>query len=133
MFTIPAEVAGATDAYLSDQDLMAKWIADRAECDDGFVGPSVDLFADWAVYARQNSAEPGTQADFKEALERRGFAYGRVRANGKQVRGFKGIRLPDHTQATKVPVAPTTPGDEDNPIRRIDDLFRTGMEADDDV
>lgn len=132
VFALPTEVTGATDSYISDQDLMAKWLSDRTECDDKFAAASVDLFNDWAFYARLNNADAGTQADFKEAMERRGFVYGQPRVKGKQVRGFKGIRLADSAPATKDITTPDSMGD-DNGINAVDDLFRTAEAVGDDA
>jgi putative DNA primase/helicase len=90
--TQPASVAAATEAYFSDQDLMARWLEDA--CDADPENPhkwetSRELFASWTAFAKAAGEEPGTQKSFGSAMQRRGFMPHRTTT----ARGFRGIRL----------------------------------------
>jgi putative DNA primase/helicase len=88
----PASVTAATEAYFSDQDIMARWLEEA--CDADPENPhkwesSRELYASWATYAKAAGEEAGTAKSFASALQRRGFTPHRMTA----VRGFRGLRL----------------------------------------
>ncbi|WP_238180358.1 phage/plasmid primase, P4 family, partial [Methylobacterium haplocladii] len=88
----PESVVDATDAYFSEQDLMAQWLAEK--CDVRTGEPNVwdrttDLFESWSTYAKAAGDTPGTVKAFGPAMRRKGFMPRRT----MHARGFSGLRL----------------------------------------
>jgi putative DNA primase/helicase len=92
----PASVTAATEAYFSDQDMMARWLEEACDADPENLHKwetSRELFASWTDFAKASGEEPGTQKSFGSAMQRRGFIPHRTTT----ARGFRGIRLkPQH-------------------------------------
>ena len=92
----PASVTAATEAYFSDQDMMARWLEEACDADPENPPtsgkPRRELFASWTDFAKASGEEPGTQKSFGSAMQRRGFMPHRTTT----ARGFRGIRLKMH-------------------------------------
>ncbi|WP_372623052.1 phage/plasmid primase, P4 family [Falsiroseomonas sp.] len=84
----PAVVLDATAAYFAEQDLLARWIAERTERQETAQAPATALYRDWQAWARDQGEEPGTVKAFSEALER---VFAKKRTKHGQV--FLGLRL----------------------------------------
>jgi putative DNA primase/helicase len=85
----PKCVIEATEEYFSDQEVFPRWLEEVCICGGTVSEASSVLYRAWSEYARSVGAKPGTQADFKENMQKAGFAY-RKRNN---VREFCGIAL----------------------------------------
>lgn len=84
----PAAIAGATDDYFADQDLLGQWIAERCEVRDGALGKTGDLYKSWCDFAVENGEAKGAHNTFGEALAKRGFASARRNALGRVYLGI---------------------------------------------
>jgi putative DNA primase/helicase len=88
----PLSVTAATNAYFSDQDLMAQWLEDCCEVDKGdsrIWDRSADLFDSWTEYAKQAGEPAETKKAFGQSMQRRGFESCRVGG----ARAFRTVRL----------------------------------------
>jgi putative DNA primase/helicase len=87
----PAVVRDATEAYLEAEDAIAQWLQERCEIGKRLVAGSSDLFATWKRWAEEAGERPGSQTQFSQALEARGFLR---RLNGLTRRAeFHGLAL----------------------------------------
>jgi putative DNA primase/helicase len=90
----PASVTAATNAYFSDQDLMAQWLEDCCEVGRGdcrIWDRSADLFDAWTEYV-ENAGEPTeSKKAFGQSMQRRGFEPFRAPNGG--ARAFRFVRL----------------------------------------
>lgn len=68
---MPAVVQSATDAYFSDQDMLAQWLAERCNVVPGVSTLSAILFRDWSYWSETRGESPGTNKAFSASLERR--------------------------------------------------------------
>lgn len=85
----PMAVRQATDQYLEAEDTLASWIEDRCELGANFRAPRGALFASWKGWAERAGEFVGTQRQFYERLESRGFEASKIEGE----RLFKGLRL----------------------------------------
>jgi putative DNA primase/helicase len=88
----PAIVREATDAYLGEEDAIARWIEDRCAIDPIYFARVAELFADWRLWAEAAGEYAGSQKRFSQSLSGRGFESIREGGTGKS--GFRGIALP---------------------------------------
>jgi hypothetical protein len=58
--------------------LIAPWLADRCRLGISEWEHAGALYDSWRHYAHARDEEPGSPADFAEAMERRGFTVDRV-------------------------------------------------------
>jgi putative DNA primase/helicase len=85
----PASVQAATDDYLSAEDTIERWIADRCQRDPQAWTSSNVLFASWAAWTAATGEWTGTQKRFSQALKDRKF-----RPEHKSTgNGFVGLRI----------------------------------------
>jgi putative DNA primase/helicase len=85
----PASVQAATDDYLSAEDTVERWIADRCQRDPQAWTSSNVLFASWAAWTAATGEWTGTQKRFSQALKDRKF-----RPEHKSTgNGFVGLRI----------------------------------------
>jgi putative DNA primase/helicase len=90
----PASVSAETDAYFSDQDLLAQWLEDECDLDLGndWKWESVaNLFASWSSYLVRAGERPSSKKSFSESLVRRGLIP--CKKERSTVRAFEGVRL----------------------------------------
>jgi putative DNA primase/helicase len=73
--TSPEAVTKATDAYFAGEDGYSEWIADRCEVVRGHWGSSSKLFASWKDWAEKAGLHAGNTKQFREEMERLGFAH----------------------------------------------------------
>jgi putative DNA primase/helicase len=88
---VPKRVRAATDEYLADQDVIAQWIEECTEADQGpFAFETTrTLFKSWKGWAEDRNFVVGTETLFADSLKDRGYAPKRTNS----ARGFGGIRL----------------------------------------
>lgn len=89
----PKSVIDATNEYLQSEDLVSAWIEDRCECKASFKDTAARLFASWKAWAELNGEFVGSQKQFAEKLQSRGFE--RKAIGHKNARGFAGIMAID--------------------------------------
>jgi putative DNA primase/helicase len=94
----PKVVTDATRYYFASEDVLARWIEDRCELQAGHWTPGSVLFDDWRQWAGKNGEFVGSQKQFSQNLESRGFTPKPTRA----ARGFLGIGLVTHVTGTAV-------------------------------
>jgi putative DNA primase/helicase len=85
----PAAVLAATDKYLHDEDAQGQWIEERCGVDPIYSETSTALYKDWKGWREDGGARPGSQKNFSQALEERGFRRGHERTGST----FYGIAL----------------------------------------
>jgi putative DNA primase/helicase len=86
----PAIVRAATEAYLSEEDGIALWLAERCRSNKTAVERSAALFASWKSWAEAAGENAGNQKTFTQALENRGFIRGR-KGDGQVI--FRGLEI----------------------------------------
>jgi putative DNA primase/helicase len=94
----PRAVAGATHAYLAEEDTPGRWIEECCDQSPGYSSTSRDLFADWERWCKENGEHPGSQKSFSQVLGARGFERTRTR----DTRGFQGIQIKSADRATNL-------------------------------
>lgn len=86
----PPAVRNATDAYLGDEDAIARWIEDKCQTGNGnYWCSSARLWDSWKNWAQTSNERVGNRKSFGTALE----AHGYVAAKSQDVRGYSGIDL----------------------------------------
>ena len=85
----PRIVVDATDSYMTSEDSLGTWIADRCDCNRASWTSAKALFESWKTWAESVGEYLGSEKRFSQNLESKGFVAGRT----KQVRGFQGISL----------------------------------------
>ncbi len=95
----PKAVVEATAAYLEAEDATAAWIEDRCECKASFDDTSANLFASWKAWAELNGEFVGSQKQFAEKLQSRGFE--RKPIGHKKARGYAGIMVINEEHKTQ--------------------------------
>jgi putative DNA primase/helicase len=69
---VPAEVSVATDAYMAEQDIRGRWIAECVDATDAQAKTYVrDLFASWQVWAEREHEFVGTPTALSRELSKR--------------------------------------------------------------
>jgi putative DNA primase/helicase len=93
----PAAVQSATDEYLAMEDAFALWLEDASSPSTMGFETTADLFASWKLWAERAGETVGSQKQFSQTLEARGFARKPQAGTGKA--GFTGLTLhrPDYT------------------------------------
>jgi putative DNA primase/helicase len=86
----PASVRDATDAYMAAEDAFTEWLEVRCVRVPNASGTAARLFADWKVWAEAAQEYVGSQKQFSQTLEEKGFR--RMRDN-HGARAFLGIGL----------------------------------------
>ncbi len=85
----PRIVVDATDSYMTSEDSLGTWIADRCDCSRALWTSTKALFESWKTWADAAGEYVGTQKRFSQNLEAKGYVPGRA----NQTRGFQGIGL----------------------------------------
>ena len=85
----PSAVTGATKDYLDSQDLISLWITDSCEEDKAAQKSPSMLFASYKDWAEKAGERSGTQKEFSDALQSRGFKKDR----NMHGRFFRGLRV----------------------------------------
>lgn len=85
----PAAVRAATNDYLSEEDLIEKWMEECCERHSMHSVPRIDAYLSWADFAKSNGEEPGNSRSFYQKVEAHGIRSGK----SGSARTFKGIRL----------------------------------------
>lgn len=93
----PEAVARQTRRYIEDEDTLGQWIREECETGEGCEAPRQDLYRAWAEWCRMRGEEPGGAKAFKRKLDARrrdlGLQEAIVEADGRRLRGYRGIRL----------------------------------------
>lgn len=85
----PSSVVEATNEYLADEDALQTWIDECTIKDTSQHESAGDLFNSWKMWAEKSGEWVGSQRQFTQTLESRGFKRNR---QGKS-RGFLGLRI----------------------------------------
>ena len=86
----PAAVRNATDAYLGDEDSVARWIEDCCIIGDcNLWAASGALWNSWKPWAEVHNERVGSQRGLGDALDSHGYQRGK----NQDVRGYHGIAL----------------------------------------
>lgn len=87
----PDKVREATDAYLEDEDTLRTWMDECCEGEPKAFSPVAELHRSYQGWAERAGEKFFGVKRFSQMLEDHG--YGRDRAAGTRVRGFRGLRL----------------------------------------
>ena len=85
----PRIILDATDSYMTSEDSLGTWIADRCDCNRASWTSAKSLFESWKGWADSMGEFVGSEKRLSQYLESKGFAPCRLR----QARGFQGISL----------------------------------------
>jgi putative DNA primase/helicase len=85
----PAVVRQATQEYFASQDVMGRWLEDCCVSQRNCWTAVSALFTSWRDWCERNQERTGSQKQFSEHLESRGFSAHRT----NKARGFDGIGL----------------------------------------
>jgi putative DNA primase/helicase len=91
---VPKAVTEATTRYFDEQNVFGQWLEECCVVDPKIISlieKTVDLFANWALFAKSHGEVPGTQATFNDKLRSAGFDPKQIKAFGTS--GCRGIRL----------------------------------------
>lgn len=83
----PEAVRCATDEYLETEDAIAAWIEDRCQVGDNLSVASAAAYSSWKSWADKNGEWAGSNKQFAQKMEARGFARVRL-SHGMIFRGF---------------------------------------------
>ena len=89
----PERVRMATDKYLADEDVMARWLDECTIEAPGEKTESTALWKSWKAWAESVGEYRGTQKVFSGNLEQRGYLRNRAGEGGRVV--FHGLLLLD--------------------------------------
>jgi putative DNA primase/helicase len=87
----PQAVRAATDEYLADEDVFARWLDECCRRSAYAHETTADLFASWRKYCERTGEYAGTEKRFRENLKQRDFMPKRQAETGRG--GFTGILL----------------------------------------
>jgi putative DNA primase/helicase len=87
----PATVRQATDAYLASEDAVANWLDECCAQDPQYKERSSALFTSWKGWAEAAGEFVGSQKQFSQAMEARGFTPKREGGTGRWL--FLGLAL----------------------------------------
>ena len=87
----PPAVRAATDEYLADEDVFARWLGECCQQTAWGHETTADLFASWRKYCERTGEHAGTEKRFRENLKQRDFTPKRQGETGRG--GFAGILL----------------------------------------
>jgi putative DNA primase/helicase len=85
----PEAVTKATADYMTSEDSLGIWLADRCEKDRAVWTSTKALFESWKSWAEGAGDYVGSQKRFSQNLEAKGYIPGRT----NQTRSFQGIKL----------------------------------------
>jgi P4 family phage/plasmid primase-like protien len=86
-------VERATDAYRSEQDTVANFIAECCELGAGLTAVPGMIFDDYKRYCIDNGTEPLNRNQFPKELEKRGYTKARVKQGNTDRTLWQGIQL----------------------------------------
>lgn len=95
----PESVQAATQEYFDEQDVAAEWLQACCDADPGNMSKMAttqELFLSWSEFTRGKNELAGSQRQFSQTLQRRGFTPDKnipKQTGGGYVRGFRGVRL----------------------------------------
>ena len=87
--TQPDIVKHATNDYFETQDLFGQWIEKNCETGSNKSEASGTLYGDWKKFAEDAEENPGSQVQFADNMDKRGF----MRCRTKKTRKYEGIAL----------------------------------------
>ena len=85
----PEAVTKATADYMTSEDSLGIWLADRCEDNRASWTSTKGLFDSWKLWAEGAGDYVGSQKRFSQNLEAKGY----IPARTNQTRGFQGIKL----------------------------------------
>ncbi|HEX3861071.1 MAG TPA: phage/plasmid primase, P4 family [Stellaceae bacterium] len=85
----PASVRDATDAYLGEEDAIARWVEDCCVTGPSQWESSALLWPNWQDWATKANERVGSRRTFGMALESHGYSP----EKSQDIRGFRGLAL----------------------------------------
>jgi putative DNA primase/helicase len=113
---VPKIVDEQTDRYFDQQDYVGQWFAECWDVNPNGKVPRVDVWASWTRWAENRKLKIGSEQDFNEKMEGKGFRLlDHVRlSNGKRPRGWEGFVLLDQSE---MDLGPEPPPHEKYPLQ----------------
>jgi putative DNA primase/helicase len=87
----PDAVKAFTAEYLSEQDALAMWVAEKCDTDPLAFHAKPEMYASWAQWCIRNGENAGTQRDFVQRLLNASAGAREHKRDG--TRGLMGLRL----------------------------------------
>jgi hypothetical protein len=111
----PRPLAG-TDRYFDQQDYVGQWFAECCDVNPNGKVPRIGVWASWTRWAENRKLKIGSEQDFNEKMEGKGFRLlDHVRlSNGKRPRGWEGFVLLDQRE---MDLGPEPPPHEKYPLQ----------------
>jgi putative DNA primase/helicase len=85
----PKSVLDATQEYMHGEDALGRWIDDRCSLGKTMWAVGGELWKSWLAWCDLNKEPAGSQKNFSQEMQRRGFTLSRVNF----ARGFDGVAL----------------------------------------
>ena len=86
---VPKSIVDATADYLAEFDVFGPWLETRCEQGDSFRASASELWKSWSAYAEANGQDTGSQREFSDTLQSKGFA----RKRDKSGNIYTGLRI----------------------------------------
>ena len=86
---VPKSIVDATADYLAEFDVFGPWLEARCEQGASFRASAGELWKSWLSYAGENGLDTGSQREFSDALQGKGFARKRDKAGNV----YTGLRI----------------------------------------
>jgi putative DNA primase/helicase len=77
---VPQSILDATSDYLAEFDVFGPWLEARCKQGASFRASAGELWKSWSGYAGENGLDTGSQREFSDALQGKGFARKRDKA-----------------------------------------------------
>lgn len=90
--TTPGTVATSTQKQRDQLDYVAQWLDECCNTAEGWTATSV-LYTSYESWCKRSGVQPKQQRGLTEALQRKGFGYDRIKAEGKTIRVITGVSL----------------------------------------
>ena len=69
----PKRVRAATEEYFAAEDLLGRWLAERTTQGPRYSTASSALYKDWEQWTEERKEDTGSNKDFSQRLQARGF------------------------------------------------------------
>ena len=92
---LPQRIDSASQGYREESDVLAEFIEEQCLVDGRHSAEHYQLFAHWEIWCEKNGLQSHSLKSFTRQLGSRGFNIMRKKENGKIVKYYKGLYLPD--------------------------------------
>jgi putative DNA primase/helicase len=90
---IAKAVERETATYFAELDVYSRWFDVNCVVEQSAFTATRAAYENWKTWAEARSEKAGSEMDFSDWLESRGYVKDRPRRGGEKVRGFRGFKL----------------------------------------